>query len=37
MEMQILIIGLNAARKNTVLYKCKLGKFFTTIPTIANQ
>eukprot|EP00466_Bigelowiella_natans_P002699 jgi/Bigna1/86505/estExt_fgenesh1_pg.C_110055 len=33
-EMQILMLGLDAAGKTTVLYKLKLGEVVTTIPTI---
>ncbi|KAL0554194.1 hypothetical protein IC582_008111 [Cucumis melo] len=33
-EMQILMIGLDAAGKTTILYKLKLGEIVTTIPTI---
>ena len=33
-EMRILILGLDAAGKTTILYKLKLGKIITTIPTI---
>ncbi|XP_065638144.1 ADP-ribosylation factor 2-like isoform X3 [Quercus suber] len=32
--MRILMVGLNAARKTTILYKLKLGEIVTTIPTI---
>ncbi len=34
MEMRILLLGLDAAGKTTVLYKLKLGEIVTTIPTI---
>ncbi|KAK3190319.1 hypothetical protein Dsin_029880 [Dipteronia sinensis] len=33
-EMRILMIGLDAAGKATILYKLKLGENVTTIPTI---
>merc|ERR1712232_78313 len=33
-EMRILMIGLDAAGKTTILYKLKLGEVVTTIPTI---
>eukprot|EP01126_Amoeba_proteus_P067000 TRINITY_DN979_c0_g2_i7.p1 TRINITY_DN979_c0_g2~~TRINITY_DN979_c0_g2_i7.p1 ORF type:complete len:178 (+),score=14.11 TRINITY_DN979_c0_g2_i7:89-622(+) len=33
-DMRILMIGLDAAGKTTVLYKLKLGEIVTTIPTI---
>nr|XP_043639950.1 ADP-ribosylation factor 2-like [Erigeron canadensis] len=33
-EMRILMFGLDAAGKTTILYKLKLGKIVTTIPTI---
>ncbi|KAH7905797.1 ARF/SAR [Hygrophoropsis aurantiaca] len=33
-EMRILMIGLDAAGKTTILYKLKLGEIVTTIPTI---
>merc|ERR1712056_96736 len=33
-EMRILMVGLNAAGKTTILYKLKLGEVVTTIPTI---
>eukprot|EP01083_Nonionella_stella_P155789 503810_1 len=32
--MSILMVGLDDAFKNTILYKFKLGDVFTTIPTI---
>merc|ERR1712038_1080590 len=34
MGMRILMVGLDAAGKTTVLYKLKLGEVVTTIPTI---
>ncbi|KAK9687097.1 ADP-ribosylation factor family [Popillia japonica] len=33
-QMRILMIGLDAAGKTTILYKLKLGEIVTTIPTI---
>merc|ERR1712231_9142 len=33
-EMRILMVGLDAAGKATILYKLKLGEIVTTIPTI---
>eukprot|EP01062_Namystynia_karyoxenos_P021387 TRINITY_DN1813_c0_g1_i1.p1 TRINITY_DN1813_c0_g1~~TRINITY_DN1813_c0_g1_i1.p1 ORF type:complete len:209 (+),score=74.82 TRINITY_DN1813_c0_g1_i1:81-629(+) len=33
-EVQILMVGLDAAGKTTLLYKMKLGEVITTIPTI---
>ena len=33
-EMRILMVGLDAAGKTTILYKFKLGEVVTTIPTI---
>merc|ERR1711990_280585 len=33
-EMRILMVGLDAAGKTTVLYKFKLGEGVTTIPTV---
>merc|ERR1719443_2241217 len=33
-EMRILMVGLDAAGKTTILYKLKLGEILTTIPTI---
>ena len=33
-EMRILMLGLDAAGKTTILYKLKLGQFVTTIPTV---
>jgi len=35
-EMRILMLGLDAAGKTTILYQLKLGKVVTTIPTIGN-
>ena len=32
-EMRILMVGLDAAGKTTILYKLKLGEIVTTIPT----
>jgi len=34
MEARILMVGLDAAGKTTILYKLKLGEIVTTIPTI---
>ena len=36
-EMRILMVGLDAAGKTTILYKLKLGEIVTTIPTIGMQ
>ena len=33
-ELKILMLGLDAAGKTTILYKLKLGDVITTIPTI---
>ena len=33
-EMRILMVGLDAAGKTTILYKLKLGEVVNTIPTI---
>merc|ERR1711972_897241 len=33
-EMRILMVGLDAAGKTTILYKLKIGEVVTTIPTI---
>lgn len=33
-EVRILMVGLDAAGKTTILYKMKLGEVVTTIPTI---
>ena len=35
-EMRILMVGLDAAGKTTILYKLKLGENVTTIPTIGK-
>ena len=35
-EMRILMVGLDAAGKTTILYKLKLGEVVTTIPTIGK-
>ena len=32
-EMRILMVGLDAAGKTTILYKLKLGKIVSTVPT----
>lgn len=36
-EMRILMVGLDAAGKTTILYKLKLGEIVTTIPTIGSN
>ena len=36
-EMRILMVGLDAAGKTTILYKLKLGDIVTTIPTIGDN
>lgn len=36
-EMRILMVGLDAAGKTTILYKLKLGEVVTTIPTIGKK
>ncbi len=33
-EMRILMVGLDAAGKTTILYKVKLGEIVTTVPAI---
>lgn len=33
-EMRIVMLGLDAAGKTTILYKLKLGEVVTTIPTV---
>lgn len=33
-DMRILMVGLDAAGKTTILYKLKLGEVVSTIPTI---
>ena len=35
-EMRILMVGLDAAGKTTILYKLKLGEIVITIPTIGE-
>ena len=35
-EMRILMVGLDAAGKTTILYKLKLGEIVTTIPTVRS-
>ncbi|KAK2517221.1 hypothetical protein Q9233_013249 [Columba guinea] len=35
-QMRILMVGLDAAGKTTILYKLKLGEIVTTIPTIGE-
>ena len=36
MEKRVLLVGLDAAGKTTILYKLKLGEIVTTIPTIGK-
>ena len=36
-DMRILMVGLDAAGKTTILYKLKLGEIVTTIPTIGKM
>ncbi|KTF78738.1 hypothetical protein cypCar_00017978 [Cyprinus carpio] len=36
-QMRILMVGLDAAGKTTILYKLKLGEIVTTIPTIETH
>ncbi|MCO5587121.1 hypothetical protein L7F22_041068 [Adiantum nelumboides] len=36
-EMRLLMLGLDAAGKTTILYKLKLGEVVSTIPTIAGR
>eukprot|EP01084_Bolivina_argentea_P147998 258851_1 len=33
-EMRVLMVGLDAAGKTTILYKLKLGEIVSTVPTI---
>lgn len=35
-QVRILMVGLDAAGKTTILYKLKLGEIVTTIPTIGS-
>ena len=35
-DVRMLMVGLDAAGKTTILYKLKLGEIVTTIPTIGN-
>ena len=35
-DVRILMVGLDAAGKTTILYKLKLGEIVTTIPTIGE-
>ena len=35
-DMRILMVGLDAAGKTTILYKLKLGEIVTTIPTLGK-
>ena len=36
-EMRILMVGLDAAGKTTILYKLKIGEIVTTKPTIVSM
>ena len=36
-EMRVVMLGLDAAGKTTILYKLKLGEIVTTIPTIGKS
>ena len=36
-DKRILMVGLDAAGKTTILYKLKLGEIVTTIPTIGKN
>jgi ADP-ribosylation factor protein 6 len=36
-QVRILMVGLDAAGKTTILYKLKLNESVTTIPTIGKQ
>ena len=36
-QVRILMVGLDAAGKTTILYKLKLGEVVQTIPTIGNS
>lgn len=36
-EVRILMVGLDASGKTTILYKLKLGEVVTTIPTIGTK
>eukprot|EP00446_Apocalathium_sp_SHHI-4_P000704 CAMPEP_0177176420 /NCGR_PEP_ID=MMETSP0367-20130122/13240_1 /TAXON_ID=447022 ORGANISM="Scrippsiella hangoei-like, Strain SHHI-4" /NCGR_SAMPLE_ID=MMETSP0367 /ASSEMBLY_ACC=CAM_ASM_000362 /LENGTH=50 /DNA_ID=CAMNT_0018622919 /DNA_START=64 /DNA_END=212 /DNA_ORIENTATION=+ len=33
-EMRLIMVGLDAAGKTTILYRLKLGEVVTTIPTV---
>ena len=35
-DVEIFLVGLDAAGKTTILYKLKLGEIVTTIPTIGE-
>ena len=35
-ERRILLLGLDASGKTTILYKLKLGRIIQTVPTIGN-
>ncbi len=36
-EQRILMLGLDAAGKTTILYKLKLGEVIQSVPTIGNK
>lgn len=36
-EVPIIMVGLDAARKTSILYKLKLGEIMTTIPTFSVE
>ena len=36
-DCRILMVGLDAAGKTTILYKLKLGEIVTTIPTVISR
>ena len=36
-DVRILMVGLDAAGKTTILYKLKLGEIVTTIPTVISR
>jgi GTPase SAR1 family protein len=36
-ESRILMVGLDAAGKTTILYKLKLGEIVTTVPTLGKR
>jgi ADP-ribosylation factor protein 1 len=35
-EMRIVMVGLDASGKTTILYKLKLGEIVTAVPTVGN-